>query len=196
MTVIVGIGAAAVSMLALLVWLRPPRPPLWTLIGSAVLAGAAAAAMSPQRSLWPLVAIAVSAGAVAWHDGLTQRIPDTLTAATAAGVLMAAVFAGQPGDSWLRAALATLALGAGYLLAGLIGSMGPGDIKYALPLGFALGWHSWAMVWQATLLALLIGSVTAVVLLARGHGRGTHMPFGPSMAAGAVLGGVLVAFLA
>lgn len=196
MTLMVGLGGTAASLLVLLVWLKPPRPPLWALGGSAVLAGAATAVMAPQSALWPLIAVALTAGAVAWHDGLTQRIPDTLTAVTAVCVLIAAVSAGGPGDSWLRATLASLVLGAGYLVAGLIGSMGPGDIKYALPLGFAFGWHGWAMVWQATVLGLLIGSLIAAVLLARGRGRDTHMPFGPSMAAGAVLGGVLVAVLA
>lgn len=192
----VGVAGAALGLLTLLLWLPTPRPALWALGGAAVVTGTAAAVMAPQRGLWPLLALTLTAAAVAWHDGLTQLIPDTLTAVTIAVVIIAAAIAGGPVGTWIQAALAAAALAAGYLLWALTGTLGLGDVKYALPLGFAFGWHSWAMVWQATMLGLLIGVAAGLVMLLRGHDRKAHMPFGPALASGAVLAGVLSALLA
>lgn len=192
----VGVAGAALSLLALLLWLPRPRPAWWALAGSAALTGAAAGVLAPQRGLWPLVAITVTAAAVAWHDGLTQLIPDTLTVVTAAAVIIAAAIAGGTVGTWIQAGVAAAALAAGYLLWSLTGTLGLGDVKYALPLGFAFGWHSWAMVWQATMVGLLVGVAAGVVLLLRGHDRKANMPFGPALASGAVLAGVLTAVLA
>lgn len=192
----VWIGGAAFSLLTLLVWLPRPRPAWWALGGTAVLTGAAAALMVSERGLWPLLAVTLTAATVAWHDALTHLIPDTLTAATTVAAVLAAALAGGSVQSWIQAGLAAAALAAGYLLWALTGTLGAGDVKYALPLGFAFGWYSWAMVWQASMLGLLIGVAAGAVLLLRGRDRRSYMPFGPALASGAVLAGVLAAVLA
>lgn len=186
-----GLAAAAASLLVMLHWLPTPRPKRLLLAGSAIAIGCAAAAMSGLPALWPLLGISLTAAAVAWHDGLTQRIPDTLTVLTIALVVLAAVVAGGALPEWSRATLAAAALAGGYLLLALFGSLGLGDVKYAIPLGFALGWHSWTAVWQATLLAFVIGALYAVAMIIRGRSRTSHMAFGPLMAGGGVLTGIL-----
>ena len=192
----VGIAAAALSWLALLAWLPRPRPVWWALGASAALTGAAVAVMASQRLLWPLLAVTLTAATVAWHDGLTHLIPDTLTAATTAAAVLAAVIAGGPAGAWIQAGLAAAVLTVGYLLWALTGTLGLGDVKYAIPLGFAFGWYSWAMVWQASMLGLLVGVAAAGVMLLRGHQRQSYMPLGPGLAGGAVLAGVLAAVFA
>lgn len=192
---VLGAISAALSLLALLVWIQPPRPAWWALAGTAAFTGVAAALMSTQPSLWPLLSITLTAATITWHDALTHRIPDTLTLATSALTLAAAGLAAGDAGQWLRAGLSALALTAGYLLLALLGSLGLGDVKYAIPLGFALGWHSWALLWQATLLSFAIGATIATIMLARGKARTAHMPFGPPMATGAALAGVLAAIL-
>lgn len=197
--VLVGAVGALVSYLAMWCWLKPPRPAWWWLAASAAISGAAIATMCSTPALWPLSAVTATAAAVSWHDARTQLIPDTLNVTTTALVLAAAWAAwasGGTGETWLRAGLAAAALGAGYLLLGLFGSLGLGDVKYAMPLGFAAGWYGWGLVWQATLLSFAVGAVAAVALLVAGKARTAHMAFGPVMALGASLTGVLVAVLA
>ncbi len=186
-----GAAAAGVAVLAMLHWLPQPRPGRLLLAGSAVVTGCAAAIMVGQSGLWPLLGISLTAAAVSWHDGLTQRIPDTLTAVTGAVVIVAAILAGGGLQEWGDAVLASAVLAGGYLLLALFGSMGLGDVKYAIPLGFSLGWSSWAAVWQATLLTFLIGAIYAVIMMIRGRSIHTHVAFGPFLAIGGVLTGVL-----
>ncbi|GGI44798.1 leader peptidase (prepilin peptidase)/N-methyltransferase [Agromyces flavus] len=71
--------------------------------------------------------------------------------------------------------------------------MGMGDVKFAIPLGLALGWFGWA-VWIAGVFAgFLIGGVVGLVaLLLRQATLRESIPFGPSMLAGAI--GALLLF--
>lgn len=193
--VLTGAAAAVVAMLVMLRWLPHPRPGRWLLAGSAVAAGCAGAVMAGQASLWPLLGICLTAAAVSWHDGLTQRIPDTLTAVTGAVVIVAAVLAGGGLGEWGDALLAAAVLSGAYMLLALFASMGLGDVKYALPVGFSLGWSGWAAVWQATMLAFLIGVVYALIMMSRGRSKHTYVAFGPFMAIGGVLTGVLTGLL-
>ncbi len=64
-------------------------------------------------------------------------------------------------------------------------SMGDGDIKMAAMMGAFLGWRSLLV---AILSALLLGSATGLALLAsRRRGRKDAIPFGPFLAAGALV---------
>jgi leader peptidase (prepilin peptidase)/N-methyltransferase len=91
----------------------------------------------------------------------------------------------------LRGLLAMAALWAFYFLLSLYRGgtgMGLGDVKLAGVLGLYLGWLGWSSVAVGTLAAFVLGGTAGLVLLARGRaGRGTALPFGPAMLAGALL---------
>jgi leader peptidase (prepilin peptidase)/N-methyltransferase len=65
--------------------------------------------------------------------------------------------------------------------------MGMGDVKLAALIGLVLGALGWRYVGVAAMLGVLAGGLGAVVALARGARRKDTMPFGPYMAAAAVL---------
>lgn len=52
-----------------------------------------------------------------------------------------------------------------------------------------LGWYGWEHVLTGTIAAFVLGGLFALVLLASSKAdRRTHLPFGPWMVAGAVVG--------
>ena len=65
--------------------------------------------------------------------------------------------------------------------------MGMGDVKFAAPLGLALGWFGWTVWLVGVFAGFVIGGVVGLValLLRRVTLRGS-IPFGPSMLAGAI----------
>jgi leader peptidase (prepilin peptidase)/N-methyltransferase len=81
------------------------------------------------------------------------------------------------------------ALGAAGLIAAIVvlsrGGMGGGDIKLAAMIGAFLGWPGVAV---ALFAAFVLGGLTGIVLLAlRVRGRKDAIPFGPALAAGALV---------
>lgn len=136
----------------------------------------------------------VGAGiALAAIDIDTKRLPNVIVYPTAAVVggwlVIASLVAGEPGRA-LRTALGGLALGAFFLALNLAypKGMGMGDVKLAVPLGFALGWVSWAAVLVGGFLSFLLGAVVGVALMAAGRaGRRSALPFGPFMLVGTYL---------
>ena len=67
-------------------------------------------------------------------------------------------------------------------------SMGFGDVRLAAVLGLFLGWLSLGHVFLGLFLGFLLGAVLSVLLIAlRLKGRKDHIPFGPFLAAGAVI---------
>ncbi len=62
--------------------------------------------------------------------------------------------------------------------------MGAGDVKMAGMLGLLVGWPG---IVVALWVAVVVGGVAAVVLLAGGRGRKDAMPFGPFLSAGGIL---------
>nr|WP_079127621.1 A24 family peptidase [Streptomyces sp. TP-A0874] len=160
----------------------------------AVVCGALAAAVGgrPELAVWLL--IAPFAVVLAMVDGAVHRLPDVLTLPlAAAAVVLLGVAALLPGHagSWTGALLGGLALTAFYFLLFLIhpNGMGFGDVKLALSLGALLGWYGWTVLVAGAFAGLLLGSVYGVgLILLRGKGRKTAMPFGPFMIGGALLG--------
>ena len=65
--------------------------------------------------------------------------------------------------------------------------MGMGDVKVAALIGLVLGSLSLGQVGVAAGAAIVLGALGAVVALARGAGRKGAIPFGPFLAAGAVV---------
>jgi leader peptidase (prepilin peptidase) / N-methyltransferase len=137
-----------------------------------------------------LVAIAV---ALAMIDIDVQRLPNAIVLPSyAVGAVL--LFGAAALDSDWGAIARGLAAMALLLLAYLAlrlayrGGMGLGDVKLAGLLGLYLGWLGWSWVAVGGFAAFLLGGVLGVGLLAtRRAGRGTQVPFGPAMLAGALL---------
>jgi leader peptidase (prepilin peptidase)/N-methyltransferase len=101
--------------------------------------------------------------------------------------VLVAWFFGAPVDP-LRAAIG-LALYGGvlFLVAAVSGGMGFGDVKLAALLGLVLGSLGLRFVGVAAAAAIVIGAAAAVATLLAGGSRKTAIPFGPAIAAGALV---------
>jgi leader peptidase (prepilin peptidase)/N-methyltransferase len=67
--------------------------------------------------------------------------------------------------------------------------MGYGDVRLAGLIGVALGWLGFGVLYVGFLAAFVAGTVVGVVLMVRrGTGRKTRLPFGPALATGAAVG--------
>lgn len=136
-------------------------------------------------------AVPFLAGAT-WVDLQELRIPNRLNAAFAAAVAIAvavaAVADGSVGDVG-RSLGAAVAVFAVFLVLHAVNpdGFGGGDVKLGFATGAVLGWMSWSTVLQGVLAAFLINGVAAVALLALSRGRLRELPFGPSIALGALL---------
>ncbi|MBV8388135.1 MAG: prepilin peptidase, partial [Acidimicrobiia bacterium] len=66
--------------------------------------------------------------------------------------------------------------------------MGFGDVRLSFLLGLFLGWLDLRHVFLGVFVGFLLGSIVGLVLMAlRRRGRRDHIPFGPFLAAGAVI---------
>lgn len=132
-----------------------------------------------------------------WVDLRELRIPNRLNAAFA--VTMAATTAVAGGvensiGSTGRALGAAFAMFAVFLALHAVSpsGFGGGDVKLGFGTGAMLGWMSWTTLLQGALASFLVNGVAAVVVLALSRGRTRELPFGPSIAVGALVA-VLVA---
>lgn len=144
-------------------------------------------------TLWWLTVVSVALAAV---DSAVQRLPDVLTglagAGLAAGVVLTCVVEQRPA-ALLRAALAGLALFAGYCVLAALSptSLGFGDCKLAAVLGVVTGFLGWSAVVTGTVLAFTLAAGYGLLLVTlRRTGRRDPFAFGPFM-----LVGTLVAIL-
>ncbi len=134
---------------------------------------------------WTLVVVAVI-------DARTRRIPNRLTYPLTPALLvllgLAAVLVGQPGAG-ARALLGGLASFGALLALALISprGMGMGDVKLAAFIGVGLGYLGWGHVLVGLAGGFLLGGFVAVALLVSGlRTRKDAIPFGPSLAFGAL----------
>lgn len=175
----------------------PPRAG-W-LVPAAVLVGATVgwvrvATGSPVALALLLAVVAGLLAVLSVIDIDVHRLPDKFTGpmflGTAAALALLAVVTGD-WASWRRALLAGIVLGGVYLVLFILGGgsgMGFGDVKLAPTLGMLLGALSWSSLLAGTMAAFLTGGLVAAVLLLTGRAqRSSSIPFGPAMAAGAVL---------
>jgi leader peptidase (prepilin peptidase)/N-methyltransferase len=101
--------------------------------------------------------------------------------------LVVATVLGAPFDL-LDAALGFLLYGGGLLLVALISrGMGMGDVKLVALIGVVLGAIGLSIVGVAAAAAIVLGGIGGVVALIGGKGRKSTIPFGPYLAAGAVV---------
>jgi leader peptidase (prepilin peptidase)/N-methyltransferase len=147
-----------------------------------------AAALAFGPTLDAVVGAALLAGLVALTviDLEHQILPDVITLP---GIL-AGVLANLATDrvSW-RDSLLGIVVGGGLFLVIILvsgGGMGAGDMKLGAMLGAFLGWK---VVLLSVFVAVVVGGVLSVVLIASGiRGRKDPIPFGPFLAAGGAAG--------
>jgi len=132
--------------------------------------------------------------ALALIDLDTHTLPNRIVYPTYfVGVVLFTVAALLTGDygSLLTAGIAMAVMFAAYFVMVLAypGGMGFGDVKLAGSLGIFLGWLGWGEVAVGAFAPFVLGGVFAIVLIiARGAGRKTRIPFGPWMLLGAWVG--------
>jgi leader peptidase (prepilin peptidase)/N-methyltransferase len=67
--------------------------------------------------------------------------------------------------------------------------MGFGDVRLAGVIGLGLGWLGFRQVFLGFLAAFVVGALIGLVLMVvKGTGRKTALPFGPALAVGCVVG--------
>lgn len=151
----------------------------------------------PHAVLPAFLYLAAVGVALAMIDLDVQRLPDVLTLPSyAVALVLLGIAAGAEGAGWpfARALIGMAVLFGFYAVLWLVypAGMGLGDVKLSGVLGLYLGWLSWGALVVGAFSAFLVGAVVSVsVVLARGGGRKTKVPFGPFM-----LLGVLIAVFA
>jgi len=138
--------------------------------------------------------LAVASIVLAAVDIAVRRLPDGIVVPTfvALAVLFAAAAAlgGDPA-AFLRALAGAAALLLIYLIISVLsrGGMGFGDVKLAAVLGLATGWIGWEALVVGTVVGFVLGGLFGLALVVLGRaGRGSAVPFGPWMLAGAWAG--------
>lgn len=121
---------------------------------------------------------------------LPNRILLPATACLLALCIAAAMFGGSA-STLVRAVSGAAILGSVYvaLWAASRGGLGGGDVKLAVPIGLLLAWDGWPAFIVGAALAFVVGGIWAIGVLSTRRGtRDTHIPFGPCMVLGSVLG--------
>jgi leader peptidase (prepilin peptidase)/N-methyltransferase len=168
-------------------------PVRWTLIElicGALFGFVAFASRDPERILLlaPFTAILV---ALTLIDLEHHRLPNSIvypSVVVAAAWIVATRILGGTLDP-IGAAIGSLAYGGALLLIALVsrGGMGLGDVKLAGLIGLVLGAVDLPSVGVAAAAGILLGGVAGMVALARGADRRSALPFGPMLAAGALV---------
>lgn len=177
-------------------------PPLAVEATSAIALGMLAARIHPGLVLAAACWLALCAVPLAFIDAAVHRLPDLLTAPAYAGTTVFLLLAAATSGHWpglVRAVLGGIALAGFYLALILINpsGMGLGDSKMAASLGSLLAWSGWSTLLAGAFAGFLLAAVCGVALLASGRAtRKQHLPFGPFMIAGALVGVALGALAA
>jgi leader peptidase (prepilin peptidase)/N-methyltransferase len=158
----------------------------------AVLGGAVAAALLTGVADWP-VSVAAAVGVLLVQiDVRCRRLPDRVVGVLAVVVALPPAVRAPLAESGAAVAAAGV-VGSAYLVVAIAsgGGLGLGDVKLAAVLALGLGYHGWpAVILGAVLPHLLMGPVALVLLLGRRVRRGTALPFGPALLAGALVAAV------
>jgi leader peptidase (prepilin peptidase)/N-methyltransferase len=147
--------------------------------------------------LWVGVVMAALLGmmpALSVIDIRVRIIPNRLMypSLVAFPVLILAGWVAHGGTDPVRALVGGLLFGGGLLLVALVSrGMGMGDVKLAAVIGLVMGSVGLRYVGVAAGAAVVLGGVGAVAALLLGRGRKSAIPFGPYLAAGAVVSAFL-----
>jgi leader peptidase (prepilin peptidase) / N-methyltransferase len=167
----------------------PVRYPLLELATATAFAGTAAVWNSPYLIVL-LCAFCAVMLAVAAIDLERRIIPNRITypSFVAFAALIALGWALGQELNPAGAAIGALAYGGFFLVIALIspGGMGMGDVKLTGLIGLVLGALGLRYVAVAAGIAILLGGIAGLGALAAGRGRKGAIPFGPSLAAGAI----------
>ncbi len=137
-----------------------------------------------------LVAFLVALAAI---DIDTTTLPRTLVYGSAASGTVLLGLASLVGDEWRRMGWAAIGAASVYVVFRVIhavarGGFGYGDVRLGALLGGHLGWLGLAYVPIGIFMGFVLGSVVGVALMVSARAdRRTALPFGPFLAAGAVL---------
>lgn len=150
---------------------------------------------NPQHWWAADVAYIVPATLASGIDLATHRIPTRLvypaSALLTSVIALTSVLTSHP-ETLLVSVLAGAATMAGwYLFALLTGGLGMGDVRLALLCGLYAGTRGWDAVALSPVLAIFIGGVAAIVFKLIWPAR-THLPYGPSLALGALIAAVVM----
>lgn len=77
-----------------------------------------------------------------------------------------------------------------YLAIHLLGGMGMGDVKYAAVVGLYLGSLGWTYIYLGSLISFACAALWALPLMF-GSRRSRNVPFGPFMALGVLVSGII-----
>ncbi len=167
----------------------PARYPLLEL-ATAVLVVTGAAAYD---RVWVAIMIAAFLSlmpVIAWIDIERRIIPNRITYPAFVGFAIFVVLArlADGGTDPVRGLIGALLYGGVLFVVAVISrGMGMGDVKLALVIGVVLGSIGLAWVGVAAAAAVLFGGVGGIVALMIGRDRKSMIPFGPYMAAGAIV---------
>ena len=169
-----------------------PISAVYPLIELSTAAGVVGAAAHFDR-IWVGVAMAALLAmmpAITLIDIRHRIIPNRLMypALLAFPVLIVVGWIAHGGTDPVRALLGGLMFGGGLLLVALLSrGMGMGDVKLAAVIGLVMGAVGLRYVGVAAGSAVVLGGLGGMVALLLGRGRKAAIPFGPYLAAGAVV---------
>lgn len=169
--------------------------PVIELTTAALFAGASLAVepLSAEVILAPFLALMLAIGVI---DARHKIVPNAITY-PAVPLFAAAIGVGQwldGGPDILRGLIGLLAYGLPIFLMALVypAGMGLGDAKLAILIGLVLGSLGLARVAVAAGLGILAGGIGAIVAISvLKLGRKSQVPYGPFLAGGAVVAGLV-----
>jgi leader peptidase (prepilin peptidase)/N-methyltransferase len=171
---------------------HPLRPALLAVVSAAVL-GAFAARLGADVVLAAYAVFGLSMVAISAVDLERYIIPNHIVYPTLALMIPLFVVASAVDHRWGslgRAAIAGAVAFIGFFVLTLVypAGMGFGDVRLAGVIGVALGWLGLGHAFVGFFAGFVLGAVIGlIVIAATGGGRKTRIPFGPFLAAGAVL---------
>jgi leader peptidase (prepilin peptidase)/N-methyltransferase len=167
--------------------------PALTIVISGVIAAFGAVALMRHTGWTTLVVLqAVIFLLVATVIDLRElRIPNRLNLGFALISSLSVLIAGiatEDMGSVGRAVLAGFVAFAAFLALHVLspGGLGGGDVKLAYGIGVTLGWFSWSVLLWGLMIAAVLNGVAAVALAVALRSRRAELPFGPSLAVGAM----------
>lgn len=181
--------------------IRPHWPYPVAIAAAAASGGLAVLSLADVTPFWGPVYLRVILFALVAAGGLwlaivdarTYRLPNEIVYSLGIAVLginfSLAIALGDP-DRLLWSGAGAIGMGLFYLLLGLGGGVGLGDVKLAAVLGLYLGWYGWEAPVAATIAAYLLAAPQAIavtVIRRRRPKRNPRVAFGPYLIAGAVI---------
>jgi leader peptidase (prepilin peptidase) / N-methyltransferase len=162
-------------------------------VAAALVLGAFAVRFGADVALAPYAVLGLALVAISAVDLERYIIPNRMVYPTLALVAPLLVLSSAVDHHWgslARAAIAGAAAFVAFFVVHLIApkGMGFGDVRLAGVLGLATGWLGLGHAFVGFFAGFVLGAVLGLLVVAvKGGGRKTRIPFGPFLAAGAVV---------